>query len=532
MLKTAYNYPLPSVDWTILTPLIIVVCTGIAALIIEMLRPKHNNNAIVWTSLAGLTLAGWTVIRQFGDPDAETFGQMLVRDRPALVFQLILIVAGMLTIMFSEGYLRAKRIPYGEFYPLALWSLSGAMVMASSKNLLMIFIGLEILSIALYVLAGMSRQENRSEESAIKYFLLGAFASGFLLYGIAFFYGATGGLHLDLVAKAWSTNDQTSQGLLIFGMGLMLVGLGFKAAFAPFHQWTPDVYQGAPTNVTAFMAACSKVAAIAALYRILEATGAMQDLWFPVLYWVAIGTMVVGNLVALVQKDVKRILGYSSIANAGYVLVALLAHFKDPNSVGLGTTAFYLIAYTFMTVGTFAVVSLTAKDGKEGTRLQDLYGLYHRAPLAAALLVVFVCSLIGIPPLAGFYGKLLIFRDSVSAGLVPLAVILAINSVVSIYYYVGIVRAAYVADEGFTRNESRKPGFGVNMACLICAAGTLGVALFAGPLMDWLGFSRPSTSQGAQEVSLSPNDKLIQRFDPQTGNLQVEHFHRVIEGEK
>ena len=206
MLKTAYNYPLPSVDWTILTPLIIVVCTGIAALIIEMLRPKHNNNAIVWTSLAGLTLAGWTVIRQFGAPDAETFGQMLVRDRPALVFQLILIVAGMLTIMFSEGYLRAKRIPYGEFYPLALWSLSGAMVMASSKSLLMIFIGLEILSIALYVLAGMSRHENRSEESAIKYFLLGAFASGFLLYGIAFFYGATGGLHLDLAVFEQALN--------------------------------------------------------------------------------------------------------------------------------------------------------------------------------------------------------------------------------------------------------------------------------------------------------------------------------------
>lgn len=515
-----------------LWPVITVVCTGILALLIEMIRPKHNNNAIVCVSLVGLAIAGWTITRQFGMPDAETFGKMVLRDRAALSLQLILVLAAGLTIMFSEGYLREKRIPFGEFYPLALWCISGAMVMVSTKSLLMLFIGLEVLSIALYVLAGMSRREAKSEESAIKYFLLGAFASGFLLYGIAFVYGATGGLDLDLISRAWATNDQTMQGLLIFGLGLMLVGLGFKAAFVPFHQWTPDVYQGAPTNVTAFMAAGSKVAAIGALYRVLEATGVFQDLWFPVLYWVAIATMVVGNLIALIQKDVKRVLGYSSIANAGYVLVALLAHFKNPAEVGLSTTVFYLIAYTFMTIGAFAVVSLTAKGGKEGTRFQDLYGLYQRNPLAASLLVVFVASLIGIPPLAGFYGKLLIFRDALSSGLAPLAIILAINSVVSIYYYLGIVRAAFVADEGLLHNESGKSSFGLNAVCLICAAGTIGTVLFVNPMMDWLGYGVSSGTRVAQESSPGPNDKILQRVDPQSGQIKVENLHRVIEGEK
>lgn len=515
-----------------LWPVIAVVCTGILALLIEMFRPKRNNNAIVWVSLAGLGVAGWTLARQFGMPAGETFGQMVLRDQASLALQLILVLAAGLTIMFSEGYLREKRIAFGEFYALALWSISGAMIMVSTKSLLMLFIGLEILSIALYVMAGMSRKETKSEESAIKYFLLGAFASGFLLYGIAFIYGATGGLHLDLISRAWASNDQSVQALLIFGLALMLVGLGFKAAFVPFHQWTPDVYQGAPTNVTAFMAAGSKVAAIGALYRVLEATGTFQIIWFPALYWVAIATMVVGNLIALIQKDVKRVLGYSSIANAGYVLVALLAHFNNPTEVGLSTTVFYLIAYTFMTTGVFAVVSLTAKGGKEGTRFQDLYGLYKRNPLAASLLVVFVASLIGIPPLAGFYGKLLIFRDALSSGLAPLAIILAINSVVSIYYYLGIVRAAFVADEGMLHNESSKSSFGLNATCLICAAGTIGTVLFVNPMMDWLGYGTPSTAQVAQEAPLSPNDKIIQRVDPQTGQIKVERFRRVVEGEK
>src|SRR5205085_2348323 len=279
-------------------------------------------------------------------------------------------------ILFSEGYLREKRIAFAEFYPLVLWSTSGAMLMATSRNLLVIFLGLEVLSIALYVMAGMSRSEEKSEESALKYFLLGAFASGFLLYGIAFLYGASGSLRIDDIAASWASAEPFARTLLVFGISLILVGLCFKSAFVPFHQWTPDVYQGAPTNVTAFMAAGSKIAAIAALFRVLESSGTMINYWLPGLAVVAVFTMTVGNLVALMQKDVKRILGYSSIAHAGYILVAILAHARSVENpslngdIGFSTTAYYLLSYSVITIGAFAVISLVARKGREHTTLK------------------------------------------------------------------------------------------------------------------------------------------------------------------
>jgi len=481
-----------------IAPVGIVVLTGITALLISMLKRRQGNTTIVACSLIGLALAAYSVVVQMGQASGETFAQMVLRDPLSLALQLLLIVATALTLFFSDAYLREKRIVYGEFYPLILWSLSGAMIMVTTKNLLMLFVGLEILSVGLYVLAGLSKKEERSKESALKYFLLGAFASGFLLYGIAFVYGASGGMHLELIARAWDSNDQVFQNMLIFGLALILVGLGFKASLVPFHQWTPDVYQGAPTNVTAFMAAVSKIAAIAALYRVLEASEVMEQIWLPALFWIAIVTMTVGNLVALIQRDIKRTLGYSSIANAGYVLVALLAHFKDPERVGLSATVYYLIAYTLMTVGTFAVISLSAKNGREGTRFQDLYGLYKRSPLAAALLVVFVCSLIGVPPTAGFFGKLLIFSDALIADLTPLAILLAVNSVISIYYYLGIIRAAYVADEGYLDNKSARASFGTTSAAFLCAFGTIGAAVFLTPMMQWLGFGNSSADKASR----------------------------------
>lgn len=475
----------PKIDWLMMAPTTIVIVVGIVALLLEMFRPRKSNGAIIWASLIGLAVAGWYTLVQLPLPEGETFAQMIVRDKLAIVLQLLLIGVAFVSIMFSEGYLREKRIPYGEFYPLVLWATTGGMIMVATKSLLMLFIGLEILSIALYVLAGLSRKEAKSEESAIKYFLLGAFASAFLLYGIAFVYGASGGVHLDGIATAWKAGDPAIHNLLLFGLGLLLIGLCFKSAFVPFHQWTPDVYQGAPTNVTAFMAAGSKVAAIGALYRVLDASGTMMEFWMPVLFWIAILTMTVGNLVACTQRDVKRTLGYSSIANAGYILVALLAHFKDPEKVGIQATVFYLVAYSFMTLGTFAVVSLTAQAGKEGTRFADLNGLYHRSPLSAGLLVLFVASLIGVPPTAGFFGKYFIFADALQAGLVPLAIVLALNSAISVYYYLGIIRAAFVADEPAARPlGTGKVTAGLTLATVACAAGVLGISFFSAPILD------------------------------------------------
>lgn len=472
-----------------IAPVVVVAMTGIIALCIEMARPKKNNDMIVLFSLLGLGLAGVAVVLQFNSgnyADGESFAGMVVRDRFSLVMQLLLVGSAFLSIMFSEGYLREKRIPFGEFYPMLLWSTVGAMVMVASRNMLMIFLGLEVLSIALYVMAGMSRKESKSEESALKYFLLGAFASGFLLYGIAFIYGATGSVHLDQIGVAWVGGDQQVRTLLLFGLGLILIGLSFKSSFVPFHMWTPDVYQGAPTNVTAFMAAGSKIAAIAALYRVATASGAMQEYWLPAMFWIAILTMTVGNLVALVQKDVKRVLGYSSIAHAGYILVAILAHVRAPDAIGTDTISYYLLSYSLMTIGAFAVVSLSARSGKEGTKFSEIAGLWKRAPLAAGALIVFMCSLIGIPGTAGFLGKLFIFQDALRADLAPLAIVLAVNSIISVYYYLGIGRAMFVSDDEGEAVQNLKLNNGLRSACVVCMVGIFGAFFFYAPLMQFL----------------------------------------------
>jgi NADH-quinone oxidoreductase subunit N len=481
-----YKPAIPQIDWSMIAPVVLVAMTGIIALCIEMVRPKKQNDMIVGFSLFGLLAAGVTLFYQFDTTqffEGEAFGGMVVRDRFSLALQVLLVVSAFLSILFSEGYLREKRIPFGEFYPMLLWSTVGAMVMVASRNLLMIFLGLEILSISLYVLAGMSRKEEKSEESALKYFLLGAFASGFLLYGIAFVFGATGSLHLDQVALGWRTGDPQTQTLLLFGLALLLIGLSFKSSFVPFHMWTPDVYQGAPTNVTAFMAAGAKIGAIGALWRVADSSSALQEFWLPAMYWVAILTMLVGNLIALVQKDVKRVLGYSSIAHAGYILVAILAHVKSPDKIGFDTVVYYLLSYSLMTIGAFAVVTLAARGGKEGTKFDDVRGLWHRAPIAAGALIVFMCSLIGIPPTAGFVGKLLIFQDAIKADLMPLALVLAVTSIVSVYYYLGIGRAMFVADEEGEAAREVKMNLGLTSACVLCVAGIFGAFVLMSPIM-------------------------------------------------
>lgn len=485
-------FSIPGIDFGAILPIVIVIATGMLALLVEIIRPKHTNTPVVAVSLLGLVAAGIALwFQSANSPEGETLAGMFVTDRFGMVMQMLLVLSCFLCICFSENYLREKRIAFGEFYPLILWSTSGAMLMATSRNLLVIFLGLEVLSIALYVMAGMSRSEEKSEESAVKYFLLGAFASGFLLYGIAFLYGASGSLRIDDVALTWASGDPSAHALLIFGIALILVGLSFKSAFVPFHQWTPDVYQGAPTNVTAFMAAGSKIGAIAALYRVLDASGTFAEYWLPAMSVIAVLTMTVGNLIALMQKDVKRILGYSSIAHAGYILVAILAHVKSVSDntvgqIGFGTTAYYLLSYSVMTIGAFAVIALAAKNGRERTTLEDLHGLYRRDPFAAGALVVFMASLIGVPPTAGFFGKLFIFQDALQGHLTWLAIILAINSVISISYYLAIARAVFVAEEGEERTFQAKMGSGVLTTTAVCAVGVFAIALGTGALMTWM----------------------------------------------
>lgn len=473
-----------SIDWSAILPFISLVAAGIIALIIESFKSKRGNEMIVFVSVLGLVLGGFAVTRQMQLENGTTLG-MLVRDQIGLLSQILLIFACLLCVVFSDGYLKEKRIAFGEFYPLVLWATVGAMMMVTTKNLLVIFLGLEVLSIALYVLAGMSRRETKSEESAIKYFLLGAFASAFFLLGIAFYYGATGSLTLGETKIALDSGNDMLVKMLIVSVCLMIVGLGFKSAFVPFHQWAPDVYQGAPTNVTAFMAVGSKIAAIATLYRVLESMLPLSQYWMPVLFWIAILTMTIGNIAALAQKDVKRILGYSSIAQAGYLLVAILAHMKRPLDIGFSTVAYYLLAYTAMTVGAFAVVSLAAKKGKEGTRLEDLHGLWKKCPFTAGALIVFVASLIGIPGTAGFAGKLMIFNDALAAGLLPLAILLAVNSIISVSYYLSIAKAVFVAEE---ESDIEPRAIDSTMIGLFtaCSAVIVGGFVFVSQIVTWM----------------------------------------------
>lgn len=468
-MQDAFLFPVPEIQSAPIVPIAVLALTGILALLAEIIWPKRKNDGIVGLSLAGILAAAAFCLLQMDESPYETMGAAVYHDRLGLLGQIIILSGAFLTILFSEPYLRSKRIPFAEFYPLVLWSTCGAMIMVSTRNLLVIFLGLEILSVALYVMAGMARGEKGSGEAALKYFLLGAFASGFLLYGIAFLYGATGSLDLgQIVASA--AGKQAPREMFLFALSLITIGLGFKSSLVPFHQWTPDVYQGAPTNVSAFMATVSKTAAFLVLLRVLIALSPMSSLWMPALSVIAVLTMTVGNVMALTQKDVKRILGYSSIAQAGYLLVAVIARFGAPDQVGTGALSFYLFAYTVTTIGAFAVVSLAAKNGEENTDLSSLNGMMKRSPLAAFALLVFCMSLIGLPLTGGFIGKLQIFLDAMTGNLPWLAVALAINSVISAWYYLGIVRAALTPD----KSDARVPmNLGVASACVLCLVGVL-----------------------------------------------------------
>jgi NADH-quinone oxidoreductase subunit N len=496
------SFPTPTgLDFLMVGPMIIVLVTGIVAMMIELFNPKKPNNPIIAVCLLGLAAAAAMLVPQFQMGSGETMVGMVIRDQFSLVIQLLLVVTCFLTLLFSEPYLRSKKIPFAEFYPLLVWATAGGMLMATSKNLLVIFIGLEMLSISLYVLAGMSRRENKSEESAMKYFLLGAFSTGFFVYGIAMFYGATGSLQLATLAQAFGSGKPEASLLLLFGFGLMMVGLGFKSAFVPFHQWTPDVYQGAPTNVTAFMAVASKIAAIAALFRVIDAAIPMQHLWMPAMTVIAMLTMVVGNVVALVQKDVKRILGYSSIAHAGYILVGILAYAKSQGQIGTGSILYYLLSYGLMTMGAFAVVTIFSTNGKEGTTLNDLRGLSKRAPLAAFALLIFMVSLIGIPPFAGFFGKFLIFRDAMSTDLQILAITLAASSIASVAYYLQIAWAAFVSEDN-AEEPPLKMNLGMRTTAIICAVGIILAGVLFNPVQRFLtGESEPVMVTASEVVA-------------------------------
>ena len=427
-----------------------------------------------WLSLVAIGVA---VAANFGLMRFEESGTtgMIAIDGYRVFTNFLFLGAAALTILISFDYIAREGIDRGEFYVLLLFAVVGMMLLAASRDLIIIFLGFELMSVAVYVLAGFKLRDPRSSEAALKYFLLGAFSSAFLLYGMALIFGAGATTNLGLLSQMIVPGQQGV--LLKAGIALMAVGFAFKVSAVPFHVWTPDVYQGAPTPITAFLAAAIKAAAFAAFIRIfVVGLGGMHDYWSQIIWWLATLTMIVPNLIALVQNNVKRLLAYSSIAHAGYLLVALVS----ANESGMAAFLFYLVAYTVMIVGAFAIVSVLAGPGDLRQSLADYAGIGWSHPWAAAALSLFLVSLAGLPPTGGFVGKLYILRASIEAGYPNLAVILAVTTLVSYWYYLRIIVAMYMRPSAVPlgRRVWSPP---LRAALITCAA----VTVFLGLLPSW-----------------------------------------------
>jgi NADH-quinone oxidoreductase subunit N len=391
-------------------------------------------------------------------------------------------VVGILTILPSYGFLARQDAETSEYHALLLFSIAGQCLMAAANDLIIVFIGLEIASISSYVLAGYLRDDKRSNEAALKYFLLGSFATAFFLYGVALVYGTTGTVNLTAVRDAVAGQDQSMVVFLGLSAALMFVGLGFKVSAAPFQIWAPDVYQGAPTPVSAFLSAGPKAAAFAVFLRIfLTAFGPIGAGWEPLVWLAALLSMTIGNFAALRQNNIKRMLGYSSIAHAGYVLVALTAR----SQAGAAATMFYLAGYAFMNIGAFAVVSHVSGRGEKYQNIEDMAGLGRKQPLTAALFTIFLLSLIGVPLTAGFFGKFYIFKAALESHLVWLAVLGLLNSAVGAYYYLRVLVMMYMHEPGEAANNVPPLTPALRLALLLPAAGTLFLGMFPNWLLEF-----------------------------------------------
>ena len=394
-----------------------------------------------WLSLGGLFLAalanGWL----YGVHEVGGRGMIAVDGFRLFANWIFLVAAGM-GILISFHYVYRQRLQACEFYALILFATAGMMVMAAARDLIVLFLGLEVMSVAVYALTAFNRRDRRSAEAGLKYFLLGAFSTGFFLYGIALVYGATGTTNVAEVAAAVQAGTVQAQ-LFVLGIALLAIGFGFKVSAVPFHMWTPDVYEGAPSPVTAFMSAGVKGAAFVAFARVfLTAFDGVYQSWSPVLWWMAAVTMVVANLVALVQGSVKRMLAYSSIAHAGYLLVAV----TSANEMAAAGLLFYLLIYTVMNIGAFAAVICVSRQGEDNLQLDDYAGLGHRHVVLALILTIFLLSLAGLPGTGGFMAKIYLLQGAVEAELWSLAVILVLTTVVSYYYYLRVAWFMWMRD--------------------------------------------------------------------------------------
>ncbi len=466
---------IPAIDYIRILPEVVLSVFGIIVMMIDPLIPEQSpKKPLGIIAIIGILAALAATVYQTGFYGNAFYNTIRV-DTFSVFFHVVVLLIALVVLLSSLDYLEVQRIRSGEYYALVLFGTVGMMLMSAAVELVLIFIALEISSISTYILAGMRRRAAESAEASLKYFLLGSFATAFFLYGVALVFGATGTTNVYGIAQYLQTQSSL---LAYLAVGLMFVGLGFKVASAPFHVWTPDVYEGAPAPVVAFMSTGPKAAAFAVLLRVLFATDAPG--WFWMVWVSAVLSMTLGNIGALVQQNVKRLLAYSSIAHAGYILVA----FAAAKQVGISAAIFYTASYAAMNVGAFAVISHFASTGEKYVTLDDYAGLGRRFPLLAAILTIFLLSLIGIPVTGGFFAKFYVFNAALQSHLVGLTIIGVMNSAVAAYYYLRVIVYMYMRNERGEIPVARIPvGLGIGLAISLIATIYLGV--LPGRVLDY-----------------------------------------------
>ncbi len=477
-------------DLLLILPELLVITAACLVLALDPVIHASKKDGLAWLSLGTLAICMGLTASQMAHP-ATAFGGLVVIDGYGAFWKLLLYFVTGLTVLLSFSYLKEERLYFGEYYGFVLLALCGMMVMVSAADLLTIYLGTELMSLSLYVMAGLKRSEPRSLEASAKYFVLGAFSSGILLYGISLLYGATGSTRLPAIAAAIGGRSLDDP-LLLFATILLAVGFAFKLAVVPFHMWTPDVYQGAPTSVTAFMAVASKAASFGAFLRVfIEGLGGLKADWSAIFLLLCIATLVLGNVVALVQTNIKRMLAYSSIAHAGYALIGVVAAGRLSGATGgaqgIASVLLYIALYAFMTFGAFAIVAMLRKGGLEGEEIEDFTGLAKRHPVGALLMLVFMVSLAGLPPTAGFIGKFYVFMAAVEAGMTWLAVLALVFAAISAYYYLRLVMVMYMREPETLTDVSPRlvmsPTLSIVLACAV--AGVVILGIYPNPIVNF-----------------------------------------------
>jgi NADH-quinone oxidoreductase subunit N len=470
---------LSTADFYYILPEIVLTLGSMLVLMADLYVPRERRGILTGLSVAvlGATVVAIVVV---GNPHVTISGGLLSIDGFGIFFKLLVLGAAALTLMMSGPYLEVEDTAAGAYCFLVLAATLGMMFMASAVELVTIFIGLETMAVSFYILAGYLKPSARSNEAAVKYFLLGAFSLGILLYGMSLLYGLTGSTNLEAIAISLTQQGGANESMVMLAVGLLVAGMGFKIAAVPFHMWAPDVYEGAPTPITAFLSVGSKAAAFAVLLRIFEeGLPSVRLDWQYLFNWLAILTMTVGNVAALTQSNIKRMLAYSSIAQAGYVLIGVVVGTQR----GIAATLIYLAVYASMQMGAFAVIVLLRRKDAIGDELKDFNGLYFRNPFAALAMLTFMLSLGGIPPTAGFMGKLWLFGAAIEQGYVWLAVIGVLNSAISLYYYIRVVVYMFLRNEPAGSQPHLTPALAATIA--VALAATLALGLYPRPLFDF-----------------------------------------------